>query len=99
MIGRPEAALITLVGGSILGYVVCLTLLFAGGNALSSIGASARVQDVFIGVTILIGVPVAFAIALVSADLSLGLQAAAAAIAWVVLVLAYFVVTNLRATS
>jgi hypothetical protein len=94
VIGRPEASLVTLVGGPVVGYVACLTLLFAGGKALSSIGVSARVQDLFIGVTILIGVPVAFAIAMVSADPSLGLQAAVAAIGWVGLVVAYLWVTE-----
>jgi hypothetical protein len=94
VIGRPEAAVVTLVGGPIVGYVVCLTLLFAGGNALRSIGASARVQELFIGVTVLIGVPVVIALAIVSADPSLGLLATAVAIGWVVLVVAYFVVTD-----
>jgi hypothetical protein len=94
VIGRPEAAVITLVSGPIVGYVVCLTLLFAGGTAVRSIGASARVQERFIAVTILIGVPVAFAIAVLSVDPSLGLLAAGASIAWVVLVIAYDVVTS-----
>ena len=94
VIGRPEAALITLVGGPIVGYVVCVTLLFAGGNALRSMGASVRVQELFIGTTILIGVPVVVALAIVSADPSLGLLAIAAAIGWVVLVLVYFAVTD-----
>ena len=94
VIGRPEAALVTLFGGPIVGYVVCLTLLFAGGKALSSTGASIRVQELFIGITVLIGVPVVAAIAMVSADPALGLLAAVAAIAWVALVLVYLVVTN-----
>ena len=94
VIGRPEAALVTLVGGPIVGYVVCVTLLFAGGNALRSIGASARVHELFIGTTILIGVPVVFALAIVSADPSLGLLATAVAIGWVVLVVGYYVVTD-----
>ena len=94
VIGLPEAALVTLVAGPIVGYVVCLTLLFAGGIAVRSMGASARIQERFIAVAILIGVPVAFAIAVLSADPSLGLLAAAVTIGWVVLVIAYDAVTS-----
>jgi hypothetical protein len=94
VVGRPEAALVTLVGGPIVGYVACLTLLFAGGNAVNSMGASARVQETFIGVTAMIGVPVVFALAILSADASLGLLATAVAIGWVVLVIVYDVVTR-----
>ena len=94
VIGQPEAALITLVGGPIVGYVVCVTLLFAGGNALRSMGPSVRVQELFIPTTILIGVPAVVALAIVSVDPSLGLLAIAAAIGWVVLVLVYFAVTD-----
>lgn len=94
VIGRPEAAVVTLVSGPIVGYVVCLTLLFAGGNALRSMGASARVQELFIGFTVLIGVPVVIALAVISADPSLGLLTASVAIGWVVLVIAYYAVTS-----
>jgi hypothetical protein len=42
----------------------------------------ARVQERFIGVTILIGVPVVFALGIISADPSLALLATAVAIGW-----------------
>jgi hypothetical protein len=95
LLGKPAAAFVTLVGGPIVAYVVCLTLLFAGGKALSASGASYRVQDRFITVTILIGVPVALAVALLAwADPRWGLVATVTAIVWVLLAIGYVSLTD-----
>jgi hypothetical protein len=93
VIGDPQAALVTLVGGPLVGYVACLTLWFVVGNLLKSIGPSARVQELFMIVTILIGIPVAIALAAAaSVDPMLGLQAVGVAIGWVVLCVVLLIV-------
>jgi hypothetical protein len=63
------------------------------GNLLKSIGPSARVQELFMIVTILIGIPVAIALAAAaSVDPMLGLQAVGVAIGWVVLCVVLLIV-------
>lgn len=89
------AVWVALLGGTLAGYVVCLTLVFVVGFRLSKSGISARAADRFVKVALWSGVPTALAIAaLALIAVSLAILVSALAIAWVVLGIAYLLFSN-----
>lgn len=86
---------VALVGGTLAGYVVCLTLVLVVGSRLSKSGISAHTADRFVHVALLSGFPTALAIAsLALIALPLAILASALAVGWVVLGVAYLSISN-----
>ena len=96
IITRHRAAVwVALLGGTLAGYVVCLTLVFVVGSRLSNSGISAQSADRFLTLALLSGVPTALAIAaLALIAVPLAILVSALAIGWVVLGIAYLSISD-----
>lgn len=89
------AVWVTFLGGTLAGYVVCLTLVFVVGFRLSKSGISAQSADRFVTLALLSGVPTALAIAaLALIAVPLAILVSALAIGWIVLGIAYLSISN-----
>ena len=89
------AVWVALLGGTLAGYVVCLTLVFVVGLRLSKSGISAQSADRFVTLALLSGVPTALAIAaLALIAVPLAILVSALAIGWVVLGIAYLSISD-----
>jgi hypothetical protein len=91
--GQLAAAVVTLFGGPVVAYGVCLITLFGGGKVVSR--ASAPVQTLFVTFTAFIGIPVALAIALAASGNPMwALLASVGTVVWVVVVMVYHWITD-----
>jgi hypothetical protein len=93
--GDPWAFVTVLVAGTLVGYIVGLSLMFTVGFRLERRGVSASTAEKFVTFDFWSGVPVAIAVAVLALiAIPLALLALAVAIGCVVLGVAYLVITD-----
>ncbi len=95
--GSFQTVLVVGIGGTIVGYVVSLTILFTVGRHLERRRATTRTADAFVKITVAVGVLAAIAVAvLASIAIPLAILATVVAVAIPVLAIVYYAATDRR---
>ena len=93
--GRIEALPVVAVSGTVVGYVVCLICLFGIAQPLAKRGLSSSAADRAFAGSMLSGAPAAIVVAVLgSIGLELAGIAAIVAVGFVIVVVAYFLITD-----